>query len=147
MIMKAVATWGGGFQTELEDARGHSVIVDLPRDEGGADVGPSALELNVLSLAGCITTIFALVARKRRLKLDSMDLELTAERPEGAPTITSVRGVFRVVTSAPAAEVDTTLQITLRTCPVGVLYERAGIPVRVRSVVVSPEPVAAHGPL
>jgi uncharacterized OsmC-like protein len=136
--MKAIGRWQGGFRSVLEDGRGHTVTVDLPLDELGGDLGPSALELSVLSLAGCITTIFALVARKRRLKFEAMTVELDAERPEEAPTITSVEGVLRVTTSAPVEDVETTLRITLRTCPAGVIYERAHIPVRVRAVVEPP---------
>jgi putative redox protein len=138
--MKAVGTWKGGFQTQLEDARGHAVTVDLPADEDGGNLGTSALELSVLSLAGCITTIFALVAKKRRLTFEEMQVELDAERPEGSPTIVSVDGVLRVVTSVPKEDVETALNITLRTCPVGVLYEHAHIPVRVQPIVLAPDP-------
>ncbi len=130
--MKAFGTWQGGYQTLLEDSSGHTVTVDLPHDEGGGDVGPFALELSLLSLAGCITTIFALVAQRRRVRFDGMKVDLNAERPRGAPTIAWVDGILRVVTSAPREDVETVLNITLRTCPVGVLYERAQVPVRVR---------------
>lgn len=139
--MKAVGTWEGGYRTTLEDGRGHAVTVDLPLDEGGGDLGTSALELSVQSLAGCITTIFALVAKKRRLKFEELSVELEAHRPDGSPTITAVEGVCRVVTSGPAEDVETVLNITLRTCPVGLLYEHALIPVSVRPVVV-PSPAA-----
>jgi putative redox protein len=138
--MHAIATWKGGYQTVLEDGRGHSIPIDLPLDEAGRDTGTSALELNALSLAGCIVTIFALVAKKRRLPFEAMTIDLEAQRPEGAPTITSVEGTFRIITAAPVDAVETTLNITLRTCPVGVLYDRAHIPVRIRPIVIAPEP-------
>lgn len=140
--MKAVGTWQGGFQTLLEGSSGHSVTVDLPHDEGGRDAGPFALELSVMALAGCITTIFALVAKKRRLSFDAMKVELKANRPEGSPTIASVDGVFHVVTAASREDAETALRIALRTCPVGVLYERAHIPVRVRLELEAPSAAA-----
>ena len=143
--MNAVGTWKGGFQTQLEDARGHAITVDLPADEDGGNLGTSALELSVLSLAGCITTIFALVAKKRRLRFEGMKVELDAERPDGSPTITSVDGVLRLVTSADREDVETALDITLRTCPVGVLYELAHIPVRVRPILIASNPSAGGG--
>jgi putative redox protein len=141
--MKAIGTWQSGYRTLLEDESGHSVIVDLPEDEGGKDVGPFALELSVLSLAGCITTIFALIAKRRRLKFDGMRVELDAQRPKGAPTIVSVEGVLKVETAAPRDDVDTVLAITLRTCPVGVIYERAQIPVRIRLEVAEPPTISS----
>jgi putative redox protein len=142
--MKATGTWLGGYETRLEDGRGHTVTTDLDREEGGGDRGTSALELGVLALAGCITTIFALVAERRRLSFAAMRIELEALRPTGARTITSVEGSFFLATSAAVEDVETALAITLRTCPIGVIFDRAGIPVRVRTVV---SPAAVPVPL
>jgi len=100
--MDVRGAWKGGFETRLEDGRSHAVTVDLPVDEGGQNAGTSALELGVLSLAGCITTIFGLVAKKRKL-------------------------------------VFTGLTISLKTCPMGVIFERAHIPVEV-TIEISPTP-------
>jgi uncharacterized OsmC-like protein len=133
--MQAFGTWKHGYETLLEDDHAHSVVVDLPVDEGGRSVGPSALELSVLSLAGCISTIFAVVARKRHLVFQGMTVALEAERPDGAPTITRVRGTLRVRTRADPSEVETTLRLTLKTCPVSVIFERAQIPVNVTPIV------------
>jgi len=129
--MQALATWTGGSRTVLDDGRTHQVTVDLPREEGGESAGTTALELCVLSLAGCITTIFGIVARRRRLSFEGMTVGLEAERAEGAPTITRVRGTLRLRTRAPADEVATVLRLTMKTCPVGVLFEKAGIPVEI----------------
>jgi putative redox protein len=133
--MQAIGTWKNGFETLLEDAHAHSVVVDLPVDEGGRSVGPSALELCALALAGCITTIFAQVARKRRLVFQGMTVALEAERPPGASTITRVRGTLRVRTRAQPTEVETALRLTMKTCPVGVIFERAQIPVEITPIV------------
>jgi len=136
--MRAIGTWAGGFRTTLDDGRTHRVTVDLPREEGGESAGTSALELSVLALAGCISTIFALVARRRRLAFEALTVGLEAERPEGAPTIARVRGTVRVRTHSSPEEVATALRLTLRSCPVGVLFEKAGIPVEV-------VPIVEHG--
>ncbi len=147
--MKATATWQEGYVSRLEDDRGHAVTVDLSMEEGGTDRGTSSLELSVLSLAGCITTIFALVAERRRLVYEAMEVRLDAARPKGSRTITAVNGTCRIVSAQPAEEVDTALRLTLRTCPVGVLFEQAHIPVRVDLIVVPPEPTVsrAAGPV
>lgn len=136
--MQAIGTWTHGHETVLEDGHAHRVIVDLPVDEGGRSAGPSAIELCVLSLAGCITTIFSLVARRRRLEVLGMTIGLEAERPHGAATITRVHGSLRVRTRADRAEVETALRLTLKSCPVGVLFEQAHIPLEVRAIVESP---------
>lgn len=134
--MDAHGVWLGGFATRLDDGRGHVVTVDLLSDEGGLDAGTSALELSVLALAGCISTIFAIVARKRRLSYDGFEVSLSAERPPGSPTLQRVLGTVEVRTSASPEEVETALRLTVKTCPVGVIFEQAKIPVEVRCHVV-----------
>ncbi len=140
--MQALGTWKGGFETQLEDDRAHAVTVDLPIDEGGRSVGPTALDLSLLSLAGCISTTFALVARKRRLEFQGMSVALEAERPEGAATFSRVHGTLRLRTRANLADAETVLRLAVKICPVGVIFHRAGIPVEVRLLVapVGPSP-------
>jgi len=64
-----------------------------------------------------------------------MTVALEAERPPGAPTITRVHGTLRVRTRADPSDVETALRLTLKTCPVGVLFEKAQIPVEVTAIV------------
>jgi len=136
--MEATGVWRGGFESHLEDGRGHGITIDLPTDEGGSNLGTSALELAVESLAGCITTLFAMIAHKRNLTFDRLAVSLTADRPEGAPTIRRVHGTLEVSTREPRESVDTVLRLALKTCPVGVLFERAHVPVHVRLVLRTP---------
>ncbi len=135
--MQAIGTWKGGFESVLEDGRAHTVVVDLPVHEGGHSAGTSPLELCVLSLAGCITTIFALIAHKRHLSYQGVSVALEAERPPGSPTISRVRGTARIRSRADHAEVETALRLALQTCPVGVIFERAHIPIDVQLIVSS----------
>jgi uncharacterized OsmC-like protein len=115
-------------------------------DEGGENAGPFALELSLMALAGCISTIFAIVAKKRHLEFEGLTVDLTADRPEGSPTMVSVDGVAQVTSDAPKEEIETALNVTVGTCPVGVLFERAKIPVHVRIEVVTPGPIGIEFP-
>ena len=123
--MKAVSVWISGFRSAVDNGRAHSVVVDLPRDQGGEDLGPTALELALMSLAGCIGTIFAIVAGKRKLSYQSLRVELEGEK--GEKTIENIRGVLRIKTSASREEVETALKLTMEICPVGLIFEKAGI--------------------
>jgi putative redox protein len=137
--MEARAVWKGGFEIQLDDGRGHAVTVDLPPHEGGTNAGTSSLELGVLSLAGCISTIFGLVAQRRKLSFTGLTVSLVADRPPRAPTIEKVHGTLEVRTSASPEEVETVLRLTLKTCPIGVLFDRAHVPVEVTATVVPPK--------
>ena len=47
--------------------------------------------------------------------------------PKDAPTITNVKGKMEIVTDAEEKEAETILKLTLKTCPVGVIFENAKI--------------------
>ncbi len=135
-LLRARGTWRPPFGVTLEDGRGHRVESDFSREDGGDDRGPSSLELAVFSLTGCVGAIFALVAERRRLSYSALELDVEADRPPRSRTITAVRGTVRVTTEAPEDDVATALALTVRTCPVGVLFASAGIPVSLSPVVV-----------
>ena len=126
--MRANAVWVEGYKSVLDDDRGHSVTVDLPPESGGKDAGPTGLELAIMALAGCVTTIFKLVAAKRKLTYESLKVELNAEKPKNAPTVTEVKGHVEIATGT-EQEVQIALKLTFKTCPVGVIFDQAGIKV------------------
>ena len=123
--MKATSIWISKFRSVLDNGRKHSVVVDLPPENNGDDMGPTALELTLMSLAGCITTIFAVVAEKRKLKYEALRLDLEAEK--GEKTIEKCKGVLTVKTDAGERDVETVLKLTMDICPVGALFEKAGV--------------------
>jgi putative redox protein len=127
--MRANAVWVEGYKSVLDNGRGHSVTVDLPTESGGKDAGPTGLELAIMALAGCAATIFKMVAAKRKLTYDSLKIELNAEKPTNASTVTEVGGHIEIATTGTEQEVQTALKLTFKTCPVGVIFEQAGIKV------------------
>jgi len=114
-----------GFRSVIDDGRGHSVVTDLPRDMGGSDTAPTALELAVMALAGCITTIFAMVAKGKGVSFEDMEVVVEAEKPKGEHTITSGQIKGFVVSREPEERVRKIWEDTLKICPVGVLFKRA----------------------
>ncbi|MFW5807999.1 MAG: OsmC family protein [Spirochaetota bacterium] len=125
--MKSTARWVQNYQSVVDNGRNHAVVTDLPKGKNGEDMGATALELAVMGLSGCISTIFVLVAGKMHLELSGLVVELEAEQPDGASTITTVNAVVRVRSDADRNKLEKCLEKTLKTCPVGVLYEQAGI--------------------
>jgi len=123
--MKATSVWISKYRSVLDNGRTHSVVVDLPPEDNGDDKGPTALELTVMSLAGCITTIFPMVAEKRGLKYSALKVDLEAEK--GEKTVEKVKGVLTIKTNASRGDVETVFRLTMGICPVGALFEKAGI--------------------
>jgi putative redox protein len=114
------------FRIVLDDGRSHSVCIDLPLDTG-SDMGPTALELCVMSHAGCYATIFALTAKKMRIPLKELDVRIEAVKTEEAGTITEAKFDITVKADAPADRIERLHNVTLKNCPVGRLFENAGV--------------------
>jgi putative redox protein len=131
--MKSVSTWIEGYQSKVTNERGHEVILDLPVEQGGKDVGATALELAVMGLSGCVSTIFAMVAKNSGLEFDSLSVDVTATK--AADTIDSADIAVSVKTDD-ADKASIVLDKTLKACPVGVLYEKAGVKITHKLVVI-----------
>ena len=110
----------------VDNGRAHSICLDLP-PELGADMGPTALELGVMSYAGCFATIFALTAKKMRVPLKDLEVKLEAKKSEEAGTITEAAFNITVKAEAPKDRVQRIFQLTLENCAVGKLFEKAGV--------------------
>jgi uncharacterized OsmC-like protein len=110
----------------VDDGRAHSVCLDLP-PELGTDRGPTALELGVMSYAGCIATIFALMAKKMRVTLKDLQVKMEAVKPDDASTITEASFDIIVKADAPEDRIQRIFELTMENCPVGKLFEKAGV--------------------
>ncbi|NWF86695.1 OsmC family protein [Candidatus Bathyarchaeota archaeon] len=110
----------------VDDGRAHSVCLDLP-PELGTDMGPTALELGVMSYAGCLATIFILTAKKMRIQLKDLEVKMEAVKSEEEGTITEASFDVLVKADAPRDRIQRILELTLKNCPVGKLFEKAGV--------------------
>ena len=116
-----------GFRIDVDDGRAHALCLDLDRDEGGMDMGPSALELALMSFAGCYATIFALTASKMRMKLKNLEIEAEGVKSEEAGTITEAKFDITVKADAPEDRIQRCHNLTVKDCPVGKIFEKAGV--------------------
>jgi putative redox protein len=114
------------FRIAVDDGRSHSVCLDLPTGTG-SDMGPTALELCLMSYAGCYATIFRLTAKKMRIRISELEIRLEAVEPEEAETITETSLNITVNADALADRVERIHKLTLQNCPVGKLFEKAGV--------------------
>ncbi|MGQ9550980.1 MAG: OsmC family protein [Candidatus Bathycorpusculaceae bacterium] len=114
------------LRISVDDGRAHSVCLDLP-PELGTDMGPTALELGVMSYAGCFATIFALTAKKMRVLLKDLEVKLEGLKTEEAGTIVEANFDISVKADAPEDRIQRIFKLTLENCPVGKLFEKAGV--------------------
>ncbi len=110
----------------VDNGRTHSVCLDLP-PELGTDMGPTALELGVMSYAGCFATIFALMAKKMRVQLKDLEVKTEAIKSDEAGTVTEASFNITVRAEATKERIQRIFNLTLENCPVGKLFEKAGV--------------------
>jgi putative redox protein len=114
------------FEIALDNGRVHCIVADQPR-ENHPGLGPTPLELCAMSHAGCYATIAVLTAQKMRLDLKGCDVKVEAVKSEEAGTI--VEETFDIVfkLNAPEDRIQKLHELTLKNCPVGILFEKAGV--------------------
>jgi len=115
-----------GYRIDVDDGRNHAICLDLQLPSG-TDMGPSALELAVMAYAGCYVTIFALTANKMRTPIKDMEVSVEAIKTDEAETITEASFDIKVKTDAPADRVQRMHELTIQGCPVGKIFEKAGV--------------------
>jgi uncharacterized OsmC-like protein len=124
--MNAKAKLVEGFQIVLDDGHSHSVVVDLP-PELGTGLGPTSLEVCVMSHAGCYVTICALTAKKMRIPLKDLTVEVEAVKTDEAGTITEETFDIEIKAEAPADRIKRLHELTVKNCPVDILLQKAGV--------------------
>jgi len=135
--MQALATWRRGHEILLEDGRAHSVVVDLPPEEGGASAGTTPLELSLLALVGSIASTFVAVAHKHHLEFSGLSIAVEGNPPSPSALSGGVHGTVRVRSKADRTEVDSTLRTALELCPVARIFAEARVPVHLELAVTS----------
>ena len=115
-----------GFQIALDDGESHSVIVDLAPSLG-TGLGPTSLELCIMSHAGCYATILALTAKKMRIALKGLTVKVEATKTDVAGTITEETFDININADALPDRIQRLHELTLKNCPVGVLFEKANV--------------------
>jgi uncharacterized OsmC-like protein len=117
----------GCFQSVVDNGRNHGVVLDLPEAKSGDNIGPTALELAAMSLAGCVSTIWAVVAKNSKCSYKKMIVELDIEKPDSHPTFTEGALKVRVDSEESEDKLKRILDKTMKACPVGRLFEQADL--------------------
>jgi uncharacterized OsmC-like protein len=129
--IKAQAKLIENVRSIVDNAKQHSIVLDLPEPQGGGNTGPTALELAIMALADCAVTIFADVAKKSDVTLDSLEVTATAEKPTDSPTPTKVILHVTVASSERDQKLNALWRRTEANCPVVKIFTEP-IPIEVK---------------
>jgi uncharacterized OsmC-like protein len=97
VIMEVIIEHLGVVQFEIK-ARGHAIVSDQPRENGGFDEGMRPPELLLASLGSCAAFYAAQYLRKHELATEGTRVRVTAEKEKDPPRIAR----FRIEIAMPA---------------------------------------------
>ena len=125
--MKARTIWNGNFKSVVDNGRGHEIVCDLPPSNEGDDTGATALEVCLMSYSGCVATIFAMMSKKMRVEFTALEVDVEGDKSDQTGTIGNVIINVNLESDQSEEKIRKCLDMTLKTCPVGVLFANAGI--------------------
>jgi putative redox protein len=128
--LNATARLVKNYRIDVDDGRAHAICLDLEQDDGGTDMGPSALELALMSFAGCYAAIFMLTANKMRKTIKDLEVKAEAVKSEEAGTIIETKFDITIKADMPEDRVHRLHELTVKGCPVGKIFEKAGVKIK-----------------
>lgn len=72
------ADWKGGMRFDAQ-AQNHTIIIDQPSGMGGNDAGANPMEYLLVTLAGCLGTVAAIIANQERINLRGFSVHLEGD--------------------------------------------------------------------
>ena len=93
--MRASARRDDGRLKQTVAMRGHTLVSDEPKDEGGDDSGPSPQELLAASLASCTAITIEMYANRKGWEIGDVTVQVDYEPAQrGSPTRFKLRVDF-----------------------------------------------------
>jgi len=116
-----------------EDGRGHSLVMDLPVTTGGSDKGPTAFEVALIGLAGCVVIIYADIAKRSKVHISKLEAEVMGDTSK-SPIAISLK--INVQGKASKNMLETIFRKTEEHCPVMDIFKEE-TPVKAQLEVIS----------
>ena len=83
----------------------------------------------VMGLAVCISAVFVIISNNSGIQVSALSAETEADKPKGEKTLTAAKTIIRVKSDAPEEKLKRILNKAVNICPVGIIFEKAGIKV------------------
>jgi putative redox protein len=133
----AKVRWVGEEKFLAIGPSGHAVPLDSDRKSNSA---PGAMELLLLALGSCTATDVVDILRKKRQKLDALEVEVSGERAADPPTVwTKLEIVYRLRGSLDEKAVRDAIQLSEdKYCSVAAMLKKTA-PIHFRFEIQPPE--------
>ena len=96
--MKAEINWSGNVRFDAQTETGHAITMDGAPKHGGNNEGARPMELLLIGMGGCTGFDVVGILKKARAELQSLKIELEAERADETPAVFTKIHVHFVLT-------------------------------------------------
>lgn len=79
----------GACAFEMNDGRGHAVVIDGPPKLGGTDAGPRPMEMFLAALASCSAVDVVMILNQQKQDVRDLKIEVTGQRADAVPAVFS----------------------------------------------------------
>jgi uncharacterized OsmC-like protein len=126
-VFNAQMAWSGQGVYCEGGTRGFTVATDEPKELGGDDRAMNPVELLLCSLGGCMCICAAAFARKCRVELQGVSVELEGDldpdgflgkNPEARKGYQQIRYRIKIDSPSPQENIDQLLAVIEERCPV-----------------------------
>ncbi|KZN49035.1 OsmC family protein [Pseudoalteromonas luteoviolacea] len=122
--MQASVKWVGGDTFLGRSHSGHNVVFDA----GADSAAPSPMEMVLMSAGSCASVDVVSILKKAKQSVESVEVELSAERAESAPRVFTKINLHFVVTGDNVSEKHLARAVNLsaeKYCSVALMLEKA----------------------
>jgi uncharacterized OsmC-like protein len=106
-----------------ENARGQTVVCDLPEASGGTNAGPTPLELCLMSLAGCGVIIYAEICKNSKIDPGHIEVNVEANKSADSPKLNGVTMKVNIASKTRKGLVEAAWRRTEANCPVLLVFK------------------------
>lgn len=122
----------GDMKVKVSNNRGHQITIDEPKEMGGTDQGMTPVEVTLASLAGCLSITTVFLAKKMKIEIDNLSVDLEGMLDEEAMSSADLDSGFKEIkynikikSKSPEKKVERLIKSIKDYCPVSDTLKRA----------------------
>ncbi|MBN9299580.1 MAG: OsmC family protein [Filimonas sp.] len=129
MALMEVVRTSGDYGFTATDAKGHSLKIDIPEDQGGNGDGLRPMQLLLAGLGGCSGVDIVSILKKQKQELKNLAIKIDGEREHGKePSVWArLEIIFEIEGDVEDAKAFRAVDLSMnKYCSVGETLRRAG---------------------
>jgi putative redox protein len=134
--MEISSKWIEKYKFSVTNGRNATYTLDIPKSYGGEDTGPTALELALMGLVGCLGTSYKMIADKMHLVVNDVEVKAIADKTMEDKTVTAIHLEIIIKSQNKREQLEKCLHMAEENCPVDLIFHQTAIPIEKKLVVI-----------